>query len=60
MNNMLQVKSAICERIKNNDYKNDNGISGVSRLRKIQKSLINTVIMIEIIINTDYFDLDNN
>ena len=43
------VKEALCERIRNRAYSFDYGenISSMSRLRKIQRHLIDIIIMIE-------------
>ena len=49
------VKEALCERIRNRAYSFDYGenISNTSKLRKIQRHLIDIIIMIECMILED-------
>ena len=49
------IKEALCERIKNRAYNMEYGesISNISKIRKIQRHLIDIVIMIESMVQDD-------
>ena len=55
------VKEALCERIRNRAYSFDYGenISNMSRFRKIQRHLIDIIIMIECMILEGDVEKDN-
>ena len=49
------IKEALCERIRNRTYDMDYGesISRISKIRKIQRHLIDIIIMIESMVQDD-------
>lgn len=55
MTDSSSIKEALCERIRNRTYNMEykEGISNISKIRRIQRHLIDIIIMIEAMVQED-------